>query len=168
MPQNLVRTAAMVAALTPVAAAAHTPQASAPPISMIAFEMNSWGSPLTQWQIDANGDGYWTGTAEPGAVRTGPPAKPVKHDLTAGKAAFANIARLAADLPVFAPEFEGCKQRITDQPYGKVRITRGATTTEFAYNAGCMDAPYLAFLAKLKALDQAVGSIGSKAPVVAD
>jgi hypothetical protein len=55
---------------------------------------------------------------------------------------------------------------MTDAPYGTIRLTRGATTTEIAWNSGCMDSQYLRFLSILQSADQKVAAWGKAAPVV--
>lgn len=54
---------------------------------------------------------------------------------------------------------------LADAPYGTIRITRGATTTEHAFNTGCFDADYARFVAVLKEADTLVATWGKAAPV---
>ncbi|MCB2048595.1 MAG: hypothetical protein KDE32_10250 [Novosphingobium sp.] len=133
---------------------------------MMAFEMKSWGEPVTSWRIMADGQGSWTET-----VRETPDAPMGEyslawHEVTAGKGGFARLSAILSGLPDPAPAYRGCKSAITDQPYGTLRLTRGATTTEISYNAGCLDDDYVAFLDVLKAANLQVEEWGKAGKVL--
>lgn len=130
--------------------AAQTTKAPAPDWDMVAFEMRSWGEPVTSWRIMADGQGSWTET-----VRENPNAplgdhSLVWHELNADKDGVAKLFGILAALPQPAPSYRDCTDAISDQPYGNIRLTKGATTTEIAYNAGCLDDDYVAFLDVLR------------------
>lgn len=132
----------------------------------IAFEMRSWGALVTQWSVQKDGAGFWIGTATDALV-VGERVT-ARHDLAMGAQAFGEIAAILSALPDPAPDAAQCATFMTDQPYGIVRIMRAATTTEIAWNAGCRDAAYVAFLDVLKAADTRVARAGRKSPVIPD
>jgi hypothetical protein len=153
----LLVAAAAAGPATRAAELAGTPMAG--PWDMIAFEVKSWGRPVTSWRLLQNGSGSWTETVE---VR-GPQAprySAVWHAFDAGEPGYARVAAELSRLPVPASDSAACAESITDQPYGTIRLTRGATTVEIAWNSGCMDADYLDFVGALKAADSIVAGWG--------
>lgn len=119
---------------------------------MMEFETKFWGRPLTSWRLVPTGEGSWV-QAMPGEVSAGQANTLVFHEINIGEEGYRQIADIFGRLPEIAPDFSTCTNFLTDQPYGTVRFTRGATTTEIAWNAGCMDEGYAAFLETLKAAD---------------
>ena len=135
----------------------------APPLAgpwdMIAFDVRSWGRPLTSWRLLPGGSGSWTESVEERGER-GPRFGAVWHEVEAGPQGFGRLAAELARLPMPAPDSAACSNFIPDLPYGTLRLTRGATTIEIAWNSGCMDADYRAFVAVLKAADSMVAGWG--------
>jgi hypothetical protein len=149
--------------------AASSAQASEPPAAqewnMVAFDMKSWGRPINSWIILGSGSGSWTEViAEPGA----PPASYTLavHEVEVGDQGYGDLAAILRRLPSPAPDYEDCESRMTDMPYGTLRLTRGSTTVEIAWNAGCMDQEYSAFLDTLKAANELVGKWGKAGQVI--
>ena len=133
--------------------------------SSIEFETKSWGRLLTRWAIFENGSGSWRESKDrPGAAFSDYDI--VVHDLPENKAGFAEVSATLAKLPGEAPDFNNCSNFMTDAPYGTIRLTSGVTTTEIAWNSGCMDSQYLRFLSILQSADQKVAAWGKAAPVV--
>lgn len=129
------------------------------PWHMIAFEVKSWGRPVTSWRLLQDGSGSWTETIEaPGAQA--PRYSGVWHEFDAGEPGYARVAAELSRLPMPAPDSAACADHIADLPYGTIRLTRGATTVEIAWNSGCMDADYKAFIHVLKAADSIVAAWG--------
>lgn len=132
----------------------------------IAFEANSWGTPLGSWMVFAPGAaGSWREVArEDGAA---PADYTIAwHDLPEDAAHWRALAATLAELPLPAPDYDDCEQQITDQPYGTIRLSRGSTTTEIAWNAGCLDDGYQAFMTVLRRADDLVAGWGKSAPVL--
>jgi hypothetical protein len=129
------------------------------PWDMIAFEVKSWGRPVTSWRLLPNGSGSWTETvAKAGASFADYDL--VWHELDAGQEGYRQVEETLSRLPVPAPDPSGCASFMTDLPYGTIRLTRGATTIEIAWNSGCMDEDYRAFVDVLKAADTTVAGWG--------
>jgi len=129
------------------------------PWDMIAFEVSSWGRPVTSWRLLRSGSGSWTEIIEDRGEGS-PRSIAVWHEVEAGEQGLARVAAELARLPVPAPDAAVCSERISDLPYGTLRLTRGATTLELAWNSGCMDADYRAFVAILKAADSMAAGWG--------
>jgi hypothetical protein len=129
------------------------------PWNMIAFEVKSWGRPVTAWRLLPDGSGSWTETVEERDGQAGRYSA-VWHEVEAGESGFARVAAELAHLPMPAPDSGTCADYITDLPYGTIRLTRGATTVEMAWNSGCMDPDYKAFIQMLKAADSIVAGRG--------
>jgi len=129
------------------------------PWDMIAFEVKSWGRPVTSWRLLQNGSGSWTETIEARGAQA-PRYSLVWHEFDAGEPGYARVAAELSRLPVPAPDPATCADYIADLPYGTIRLTRGATTVEMVWNSGCMDADYKAFIQMLKAADSIVAGWG--------
>ena len=134
------------------------------PWDLIAFEVKSWGRPVTSWRLLSDGSGSWTE-----AVRDeGAPLHDytlVWHEFAAGADGHRQVETLLSRLPDTIPDYADCANRMTDLPYGTLRLTRGATTVEIAWNSGCTDDGYRAFIEILKAADTTVAAWGRAAPV---
>lgn len=135
------------------------------PWDMIAFEIKSWGRPVTSWRLLHNGSGSWTETVEQHGDRA-PRYRAVWHEVEAGEAGFARVAAALSGLSIPAPDPGRCAAYVTDLPYGTIRLTRGATTVELKWNSGCMDADYKAFIRILKAADSIVAGWGREGRVL--
>jgi len=140
--------------------AAHTAESRwSGPWDLIAFEVKSWGQPVTSWRLLADGSGSWTETvhddgAPPGGYRL------VWHEFAAGANGYQQVESILSRLPDPVPDYADCANRMTDLPYGTIRLTRGATTVEIAWNSGCMDDGYRAFIDTLKAADTMIAARG--------
>lgn len=126
---------------------------------MIAFEVKSWGRPVSSWRLLADGSGSWTETV---AGSGGPPDayRLVWHEFAAGADGYRQVEEILSRLPDPAPNYEDCSNYMTDAPYGTIRLTHGATTTEIAWNSGCMDENYRVFTDALKTADTVVAGWG--------
>lgn len=143
-------------------------QAGSPPWAdgrwdIVTFEMNSWGKPVGSWMVTADGSGSWTESQQGASFND---YTLIVHEMTADKAHYDALAAILKRLPIPAPVIEGCKTFMTDAPYGRIRIARGATTIELYYNAGCNDPPYAAYLDVLKAADSLVAEWGKTGRVL--
>ena len=133
---------------------------------MVSFEMLSWGQPVSSWRLLADGSGSWTETErDQGASREA--YRLARHDLGADEEAAGLLRALIEQLPFPAPPGDTCASFITDQPYGTLRLEKGASVLELSFNAGCMDASYKPFLEGLRAADGLVAKRGGQAPVTA-
>lgn len=129
------------------------------PWDMVSFEVKSWGHPVTSWTLLADGSGSWTEAvredgAQPDDYRL------VWHEVAAGEDGYRQVERVLSRLPDPVPDYDDCTNRMTDQPYGTLRLTRGATTVEVAWNSGCMDDGYRVFIETLEAADTTVAARG--------
>lgn len=131
---------------------------------MIAFEVRSWGAPLTQWRYTLEYGGVWVEVApKPDAPQ--PTWTKDYHTLEADPARYAALEAIVRKLPTPAPDAARCTNFMTDAPYGTIRLTRGATTTEISWNSGCLDDDYAAFTAVLREADQMVAAWGKAVEV---
>lgn len=153
-----------VALLKPLAPSAqeHTEDA---PWDFIEFEVKSWGSPISSWRIIPDGGGSWTKTVRPDGAAPNDPASTAWHEIPSNKANYTELIAILNELPAPAPNSEDCTNFMSDAPYGTLRLTKSATTTEIAWNAGCMDDDYIVFLDILKAADQHMRALGKAAPL---
>jgi hypothetical protein len=129
------------------------------PWDMIAFEVKSWGRPVTSWRLLRNGKGSWTET-RPKAGAPSAEQELFRHEAQAGLQGYAQIERGLARLPDPAPDARQCRHLIHDLPYGTIRLSRGATALEIEWNSGCMDEDYRVFVDILKAADPIVAKWG--------
>ena len=129
------------------------------PWDMIAFEVKSWGRPVTSWRLLADGSGSWTEVVhDEGAPPDG--YRLVWHEFASGEDGYRQVETILSRLPDSIPDHDECSNRMADLPYGTLRLTRGATTVEVAWNSGCMDDGYRTFIETLKAADTAVATWG--------
>ena len=152
------------ALLMPLASSAQENTDDAP-WDFIEFEVKSWGSPLSSWRIIPDGGGSWAEAVRPDGTAPNEPASTAWHEIAPDEANYAKLVAILDDLPAPAPNSEYCTNFMSDAPYGTLRLTKGATTTEIAWNSGCMDDNYIAFVEILKAADQHMQSLGKAAPV---
>lgn len=135
----------------------------APEWDLIRFEVKSWGAPVTQWQFTPGYGGYWAENTSDQPF--GGNYTLAFHTLEADAGRYDALAAIVSRLPDPAPSSEGCEMFMTDMPYGVVRLTRGATTIEIAWNSGCRDEEYVAFMDVLREADELVSTWGREAPV---
>lgn len=129
------------------------------PWDLIAFEVRSWGEPVTSWRLLADGSGSWTEAVRDDGAPLGD-HRLVWHEFAAGADGYRQVEAILTHLPDPIPDYAGCANRMTDLPYGTIRLTRGATTVEITWNSGCMDDSYRAFIETLKAADTVVTAWG--------
>lgn len=137
---------------------------SQPEWDMIAFEASSWGEPVSAWRIGKTG-GSWTETVRKDGARIGDYTLAI-HEIEGGGKNTREIARILKDIPIPAPDSGDCENFMTDMVYGTVRLTKGATTTEIAWNSGCMDENYRPLLDALKAADARMREWGKAGKVI--
>lgn len=154
---------AFLLALLPLAACAASgveAETAAPPFEAIAFDINTWGRPMGNWEVHA--DGTVRHLRVEGSVFG---AHTNEHrEFTIDGAAYARLAALAAALPLPRLKRDDCKERATDLPYGSMRLTRGGSEEAIAFDVGCRDAPYQAFVGQLRAMDDLVGEWAGQRP----
>lgn len=126
---------------------------------MIAFEVKSWGTPVSSWRLLSNGGGSWTETIRETNAKFGEYTL-AWHEIEPNVQNYIAIERILRGLPQPAPDSQDCENFMTDMAYGTIRLTRGATTTEIAWNSGCMDEGYRAFLDTLKEADMRMRDLG--------
>ncbi|EDL47744.1 hypothetical protein [Erythrobacter sp. SD-21] len=120
---------------------------------------------MASWRILPNGGGSWAEAVRADGDPLNQPAATEWHEIAPDKANYAALVAILAGLPNPAPDFHACTNFMTDAPYGTLCLTKGATTTKIAWNSGCMDEEYRAFLDVLKAADQHMKALGEAAPV---
>jgi hypothetical protein len=132
---------------------------------IIAFELKSWGRPLHSWMIMSAGSGSLTeATSKPGGNYS--EYSLTVREVEAAETGYAELQEILFTLPQPAPDSNNCASFMTDMPYGTIRMTRGATTTEIAFNSGCQDGRYRAFMDILKAADTKVQAWGKAGKVL--
>ncbi|WP_150125018.1 hypothetical protein [Tsuneonella mangrovi] len=130
---------------------------------MIAFEVKSWGAPANRWQYGPNYGGVWVEVISEPTDRLGSYTLAF-HPIAANRDRYLMLEAIVDRLPAEIPVFEGCKRKMTDMPYGTLRLTRGAVTKEIAWKSGCMDDEYVQFMDTLKEADRMVTDWGKMAP----
>lgn len=135
----------------------------APQWDQIAFEIKSWGAPVRQWQYTPDYGGSWVSTKR--KEGTDPQVWTRSyHTIEADADRFAALQRIVERMPEPAPDTSNCQDIMTDQPYGTIRMKRGATTVEVAFDASCLDDDYVAFLDILRDADRLVTGWGKDVP----
>lgn len=129
------------------------------PWDLIAFEVLSWGHPVTSWRLLADGSGSWTEAFRKDDASLGD-YRLVWHEFTMGEDGYRQVEKVLSGLPDQIPDFDDCSNRMSDLPYGTLRLTRGAMTVEIDWNSGCLDDGYREFIETLKAADTLVAACG--------
>ena len=152
--------------LAPSAAFSGTPaDASAPDWDYVEFEVKSWGGPVTSWRILSNGGGSWTEAVRTNGQAPTTPASHAWHEIDPDAANYAALEAILRRLPNPAPDFNSCENFMSDMAYGTLRLTRGATTIEIAWNDGCLDDDYREFMGVLREAHEHMQALGKAAPV---
>ena len=142
------------------------PGAALQPANQVTLEARSWGRILSGWSVGPEGEGAWyTRENEDGTLVPFGPYRITYRSFDAGPAGAAALAGQLVALPDPVPDFAACENFMTDQVYGILRVTRGASTAETAWNEGCMDSDYAAFMDRLRAANTLVESWAASAPV---
>lgn len=157
---------AVLLALLVAGCAAHPDGAPPAPAGLesVGFEINSWGRPIDSWEVGANGTGHFAeAVSDEGADFN---TYRLEHrEFTVAPAEWARLTALAAELPQPRPDRDGCKQRMTDMPYGTVRVSHGGKEQAAAFDVGCRDARYQAYVDQLHAMDTLVTTWAKAHPV---
>lgn len=145
---------ALLAACAPAAPVATT----APALSSIAMDRNSWGRPVSRWTIDAAGKGSYT-VPEPDVFNA---ERLVTRGFAAGPEGFALIRRVLAAAETHAGSELECGQRITDQYYGTVRWGEA----RLSYDMGCQAAGTAKLLVDIGAAERQISHWARNGPIL--
>lgn len=137
----------------------------APRWDFIAFEVKGWGEPISSWRLTSRGGGSWTETRKNEGEPLGSYTL-VWREIEEDAQLTIALENILTKLPKPAPDSNKCANFMPDLPYGTLRLTKGATTTEIAWNSGCMDEDYRAFMALLKQADILLAEAGRKGRVL--
>jgi hypothetical protein len=162
MRQGFQSAAAML--LLSACASAPAPHAAESPPDAIAMDVNSWGKPLSAWQIAADGAGSYAFS------RQAPSKNFDEYDLVtkrvwAGREGFARLRAILAPVEKFAGREVPCKLIMTDGAYGHVAWRRGETEAKVNYHVGCNSRDANAVQEAAFAADALVRSWAEAAPV---
>ena len=138
--------------------------AFAGPWDAISFETRSWGNPAGAWRLAPDGSGSWTDTERPDGAALGD-YRLAWHEIAADPATHAAVRSMIEALPYPPPTSEGCAKVITDQPYGTLRLQKGASALELTYNFGCLDEAYAEYVSGLRRANDLVEGLGRASPV---
>lgn len=155
--------AALAVAIAPAALAQEPP--AEPRWDFIAFEVKGWGEPISSWRLTSQGAGSWTETRKEPGEPLGSYTL-IWHEIVEDAQLYIALEKILAKLPDPAPDPNECANFMPDLASGTIRMTKGATTIEIAWNAGCMDEDYRAFLATLQESDMLVAEAGRKGRVL--
>lgn len=130
----------------------------------VGFEINSWGRPIDRWEVGADGTAHYAEAVfDEGADFY---TYRLEHrEFTVAPAEWARLIALAAQLPQPRPDRADCKERMTDMPYGALRVSRGGTEEAAPFDVGCRDDRYQAFVDQLHAMDTLVACWAKAHPV---
>lgn len=140
------------------------PPAPGPVWETIAFEAKSWGAPISRWEYSVNSGGVWIAINDIDGKPIGNYTLSY-HPLDPDDARYLELEALVRQLPFPSPDYRACTNKMNDLPYGTLRLTRGAMTTEIAWNSGCLDSDYIRFMGVLREADELVSQWGEAAPV---
>ncbi|WP_369025837.1 hypothetical protein [Qipengyuania sp. RANM35] len=120
---------------------------------------------MTSWRMLPDGGGSWTEAVRKEGEAFNSPPTLVWHEIDPDASNYVVLEKILRRLPKPAPDSQACTNFMTDAPYGLLRMTKGATTTEISWNDGCMDDDYRTFVAVLREADAHVAKLGKAAPV---
>ena len=145
--------------VAPLEAQETAPPPPPPDYSEVAFEAKVRGQPVAAWSLFVDGSGAWSEFER----QDGAPASQYTRtyrEIERGVANYIGLEKILRQLPEDVPDYDKCEQRITDAAYGTIRMTSGAKTIELAWNDGCFDEDYRAFLQTLREADAYVAALG--------
>jgi hypothetical protein len=129
--------------------------AQAGPIAAVSFHISSWGRPIDSWAVRADGSAsHVTMVSDEGASFQTYRLEHREFTITADD--YARIVALAGELPRPRLSRDDCEQRMTDMPYGALELERGGAREEIAFDVGCRDVRYQAFVEQVQAMDELV------------
>ena len=146
----------------PLLALALLAAAPAPRVERIAMETNSWGDPVTSWQIASDGSGEYS------FQRRLPESDARQADFVTkrfqvGREGFAHILRILR--PVFARRQIMCREKqIYDLPYGHIGWQAGGRTHNLGFDLGCTDRASQRALQQLHDAEQVIEAWVRDAP----
>jgi hypothetical protein len=127
----------------------------AEPPAAIAFRISSWGRPIDSWVVRADGSAsHVTMVSDEGA-----PFQTYRLEHRAFAIAaddYTRLVAMAGALPQPRLSRDDCEERATDMPYGALELERGGAVESIAFDVGCRDARYQAFVDQLQAMDELV------------
>ena len=138
--------------------------ANAAQVEAIAFLISSWGRPIDNWEVRADGTArHATMVTDEGAPFT---TYRLEHRaFTIAPEDFARLAAIATELPQPRLNREDCEHVVTDFPYGALELARDGASESIAFDTGCLDERYQAFVGQLQAMDEAVTALAREHPV---
>lgn len=136
----------------------------AQPPERIAMSLTSWGRPVGNWSVEANGRGTYTERVSANYAPYGP-YRLDHHEFDVGPEGFARLWGEVAALPNPAPTYQQCNNLRTDGVYGKLEIAQRAETRTISIYDGCFDPDYRAFYGRVAAIDELVKQWGMAQPV---
>ncbi|WP_294076617.1 hypothetical protein [Sphingomonas sp.] len=114
------------------------PAAGTGPGETVGLTIKSWGKPLFAWTLTPQGEGVFT-YADEGATKDFRDYVLKTKRISAGRAGYAQVAKLLSPGRRYAGEKLPCERRITDMPYGV--ISWGAEPAmQVKYDLGCQSA----------------------------
>jgi hypothetical protein len=131
-------------------------------ISQALFEKKSWGRDLELWVFRVPFSVEHLKTVDPFA------AKPV-HEVRQAKLNTAQLRALASAIARVEAESarpEGCEERVTDGPYGKLEWFRDEKTVSVKWDANCLKGRDADLRAAVGAADKIVREAAMATPVV--
>ena len=153
------------ALLGPTTLAEENPSAPSEPVwDFVEFQVKSWGEPLSSWRLTSRGGGSWTETQKGESDPNGTYSL-AWHEIPEDVTLYVSLEEILRSLPAPAPDPDDCEVFMPDLPYGTLRMTKGATTTEIKWNSGCMDPEYRSFMEILKKADTLISTVGRDQPI---
>ena len=119
---------------------AHRPESAGARASTsrsLSVETNSWGKPVTNWTIGADGEGRYSFSRDvPGGGFRDYDLVTMRFAVSAAN--FAKVEGLLAEARPFAGAQIPCTLRITDGLYGRIGWNDGAAPLTVPFNVGCL------------------------------
>ncbi|MBY6217350.1 hypothetical protein [Qipengyuania aquimaris] len=159
MKKTCVLPALSILWLAPLSAQEAAPPPPPPDYDEVVFEAKLRGQPIAAWSLFVDGSGVWSEFEQ----EEGAPAYQytrIYREIERGVTNYVGLERILRQLPKDVPDYDRCEQRVTDAAYGTIRMTSGARTIELAWNSGCFDEDYRAFMQTLTEADRYVAALG--------
>lgn len=148
---------------TPVATAPVA--AAASEVDLIRMETNSWGRPISSWQMDRRGEGEYR------EARPAPSGNFHEYDLVtkrfqAGPDGFLRLRDLLRPAEQFAAgEGPDCGSQVTDLPYGEAVWVGGGAERTVRFNLGCQGRDAVRMNEALGAAETQIREWAARAPI---
>jgi hypothetical protein len=161
---TLAAAVALTGCATPSLQTQPPPVAAATPADQVHVTINSWGRPVFDWTLNADGSGVYKASHRGSKSFTDYVVETRRLDPAAGR--FDQVTALLKMAEAYGGKTLPCKLEITDMPYGTVSWRREGVVRELPIQVGCTSPQADAVYEQIRAADTLAAGWAKDAPVI--